>query len=379
MAGKGAHPSEKDVLAFLRKNPHFLERHPELFEAMVSGREGAGEKVQNIREHLLKKTMSERDALKKRLDSLLAAAREREEIEGKLRALERIIFRSRSLPSMLSRVAEELKRLFGLEEVCLSLKGGLDESLRGPSQEAGGPIIEVEEKLLEDLFQGDEPLLRGGMKRGNPPFFRHGEGLRSEALLPLRLDEELFGSLNLGSRSPERYHPELGVQLLKRFAFLLSVGIESLRERERLRRGAAFDEETAAIHPERLREFLSSEFSRADRYGNPLSLLLLLFGSEAKGCLPPGARLLKGRIRGSDILIRGKDASLVLLLPMTPLEGATKAGSRFSSLIIEEVLRPEALEEHNLFISLSAHPEGGAKSWEELLAQAERFLPGGPE
>ncbi len=378
MAGKGAHLREEDVLAFLSENPLFLESHPELFEALALGPEGVSDKVLNIRERLLRKVIGEKDALERRLKGLMEVARDREGIEEKLKDLERIIFTSKSLPLMLSRVTDELKRFFELDEVCLSLKEGIDESLRGLYEDKGGPIIGIEEKLLEDFLPGEDPLLRGDLERGSFPFFRDSEWLRSEAILPLRLEGELFGSLNLASRSPERFHPDLGVHLLKRFALHLSMGIAILRERECMRRTAAFDEETTAIHPQRLGEVLGSEFYRADRYGNPLSLLLFQFKGEAEASLPDSARLLKKTTRGSDILIRGTNANLVLLLPMTPLDGAAKASHRFSSLLSEEVIKPEALEEAKLLLSLSALPESGAKSWEELLAEAKRFLPGGP-
>jgi diguanylate cyclase (GGDEF)-like protein len=138
---------------------------------------------------------------------------------------------------------------------------------------------------------------------------------------------------------------------------------------------------------ERLRE----EFCRAQRYRDPVSLIMLDLDhfkrvNDEHGhpfgdlVLRETSELLFSRLRDPDICARYGGEEFAVILPKTPLRGAVTVGERFLDLMRKKTFLVEGVESepHELRITVSigiaAYPVEGVTSPEQLLKLADEAL-----
>ena len=135
------------------------------------------------------------------------------------------------------------------------------------------------------------------------------------------------------------------------------------------------DEVTGAIKEEHLAWRLAEEIGRAQRYGYPITVLVLAVDELDAGALGAGeavdtrvemARAIHSAVRRADSVAHHGAAGFSIILPHTPLRGALEAASKVASSISEAAgisVRCGVVE----------FPEDAA-TVEDLLSEAERAL-----
>ncbi len=173
-------------------------------------------------------------------------------------------------------------------------------------------------------FVEDEMLLR--------------EGIRSSVRLPLIAKGEAIGALCLDSSTPHCYgEPEL--ELLVPLGEQLAIAIENVRLFQEANRLAITDELTGLFNHRHFYHQLEQELKRAQRYGRPLSLIMLDIDffkryNDLNGHLAgdQALRSIAGRLgnntRGVDIVSRYGGDEFAIILPETDLNQALVQAER---------------------------------------------------
>jgi len=153
-------------------------------------------------------------------------------------------------------------------------------------------------------------------------------------LTALITGEDRVKGLELGANdyiTKPFYLPELMARI--------SVGERLTRERRQMELQAAHDPLTGLYNRRTFEERFTHEFARTQRYGRPLSILMIdiddfkkindQYGhDQGDVVIKSVARVLGERMRKSDISARFGGEEFIVLLPEVPLEGALQAGEK---------------------------------------------------
>ncbi|MDX9708041.1 MAG: sensor domain-containing diguanylate cyclase [Trichloromonas sp.] len=195
--------------------------------------------------------------------------------------------------------------------------------------------------------------------------------LGSLALVPVTLDGEVVGSLNLADRSVSRYAPGLNTVLVERLALKVSLCLSNVTAHEKLQKVAHHDPLTDLLNRRAMESILQREFDRALRYERPLSLVFIdlddfkrVNDTHGHDC---GDLLLKhladgmSRLcRASDVVTRFAGDEFVLILPET---GKERTEQLMARILGELARRPLLLDGEQIFVAASygiASTEDGA-------------------
>ena len=328
--------------------------------------------------------------LRRQLQSLLEAATANERKLDRFDALERRLMAVGSMEELVNLLLVDCRADFGLDAAELWLLDPEEELRRAlPAL----PMVKAPRLLdhhgpLKDLFgaaratrlvgPADAPLLVKA--------FGDGTSVRSAALLPLIRQGLLIGSLHLGACDPERYDAASGTKFLDRLSAIAAIAIESMLNRERLRRAGMTDGLTG-VHNRRYFDHRSLiEFSQAVRHRYPLACLFLDIDhfkaiNDGHGH-PTGDEVLRQvgglilrSLRTGDLAARYGGEEFVVLLPRTDLAGACEVAERIRLMVQDApFVTPEGGTVNATLSAGLAMLPAGATSFAELLNAADRAL-----
>lgn len=188
--------------------------------------------------------------LQDRLNNLIQIAKSNEQKQLNSQQYELSLLNSSGLEPLLSWILKEHKQRFRLTEVTLLL---LD------------PEYELQ-RLLESTTESS---------KWKQQLFPGCGALGSIALLPLVRQNQLIGSLNLGSRNPNRFQKNIGTQFLQHLAAVVAACIENARLHEQIKLVGLRDPLTGVNNRRFFEQRISEEFSRAIRNAVPLACLFV--------------------------------------------------------------------------------------------------------
>jgi diguanylate cyclase (GGDEF)-like protein len=213
----------------------------------------------------------------------------------------------------------------------------------------------------------------------------NASSLKSVALIPLRRQDRLQGSLNFGSADEKRFSRHLGTDFLAHLGVITSFAIENSINRARLVRSGLTDFLTGWHNRRYLHARLKEELARAQRQGTGLTCLLIdldrfkdindqhghLAGDVA---LREAAQRVDAHIRGSDAAARFGGDEFVVLAPGISPEQAAVLAERIRAAVCDPPL--ELPGGANVTLSVSIGIAGITLSRDEadLKAASERLL-----
>ena len=244
------------------------------------------------------------------------------------------------------------------------------------------------------------------------PFYDHPRPVLADLIIDMDWDsiKRLYGDKGLkrsqligGGLEGESYFPNLSQRYLYFLAapildedFRVAGAVETLldftdkrRLEDELRRLSVTDDLTGLYNQRSFYQTLTREVEEAQRYGMPLSLLLMdldhfksyndRFGHlEGDRVLAACANIVKKQVRSSDLACRYGGEELVVLLPHTSLEEATVVAERIRRAV-EEVRfhpRPEspqaAIGRITICVGVALFQEG--MSMEDLVRRADQAM-----
>jgi two-component system cell cycle response regulator len=222
--------------------------------------------------------------------------------------------------------------------------------------------------------------------RGHEEIARAGDPGAGGRPLSLRLgaDEGEIGRLLLYPPA-EGSFDEDAEQLAHWLAAQASIALENERLHRTVKRQAITDELTQLANRRRFTETLGLEVRRAERFGDPLALVLAdlddfkqindRYGhGTGDEVLRRFANVLRENVRDFDLAVRFGGEEFAVLLPATGLDGAEQLARRLAESLAQ--LRIPEIEEDRAPVTASfgvaAFPEAG--SAEELLSAADQAL-----
>ncbi len=325
--------------------------------------------------------------------TMIERIRENEELAGKFHEVESRILSVLNFRDFFEVLLTEISEIFDIPMVWFSLIEDHEVSQLIRQFFSAGVLRERMSLIDRDAFRAitrgqGSPLL---VDEGLLPYAKlcpagWNQRLGSMALVPVTIDGELVGSLNLADRSKERYRPGLNTVFIERLALKVSLCLSNVTAHEKLKKVAHHDPLTDLLNRRAMEGILHREFDRARRHNRPLSLVFLdlddfklvndTYGHDCGDELLK--HLAKGMLdmcRGSDVVTRYAGDEFVLILPETPPEKAERLMSRIQTVMRS---RPLAFEGNTVSVTTSfgvatsmdasiADPAGLLKAADKLL------------
>ena len=302
---------------------------------------------------------AENRRLREQLEEFKRGALHNEEVSQRFHRRELELLAADSLPTLLNTLTDGLERSFQVDELNVVIVDP-DYDIRGLMTHAkvgteGHPRVHFVEDIREH-----SPVYRRltGPWLGPWVSYEHGtlfsrSDLRSVALLPMERQGRLIGSLNLGSRDPERFTRSHATDFLARMATIASVCLENAANRERLFLSSLTDALTGLYNRRYLTRRLEEEIARAQRYAQPLSCLFIdvdhfkrindTYGHAAGDeVLRDLAGRLRSHLRPSDVAVRFGGEEFALLLPQIAAREAMRIAERMRVMVNGAPVRTRA-------------------------------------
>lgn len=204
--------SEQQVVDYLRGDPEFFARQPELVAAMriPHGQDGAV----SLLEHQVQVLRAQGEEARDKLKQLLGNARDNEELSQRMHRLTLALIECRAADEVFAALYEMLGEQFAADAAAVRV-------LVPPRNErdAGlGEFVSVEAGAraeIERVLANEKPVCgRLPAAQAELMFGARATEIASAALLPLG-EPERFGVLAIGSSDPQRFHPGMGTMFLR--------------------------------------------------------------------------------------------------------------------------------------------------------------------
>jgi two-component system, cell cycle response regulator len=308
--------------------------------------------------------------LRRDMHALLAEARRNEKTLRKFQALELRLLGCRSLAELTQMLLHDHRASFDWDVATLVLMDPEHELRRlmeglGLSERTRADVMLVADPgLLPRGYRAlRRPALGAWREAAHAALFpAKTEPLTSVAILPLVRNGVLIGSLNVGSRDPQRFRPGTGTDFLAHLAAIIAVCLETVIAQERLKRAGLTDALTGVNNRRFFDQRLPEEIARAWRSQSPLSLLLMDIDhfkaiNDAHGhlsgdrALQAVAALIRQQLRAIDVVARYGGEEFAVLLAGADGVAAVEVAERIRRCVAAQRFTIE--DHHTLALSLS--------------------------
>ncbi len=218
-------------------------------------------------------------------------------------------------------------------------------------------------------------------------------GIRSIIVIPVVFRTEVIGTLLLRTSRKSRMFTKREIKLLVALASASANALynaflyEKLdKEKTRLEKLAITDYLTGIYNIRYFYNRLEEEFSRSQRYRQPISCLMLdidhfknindFYGHRIGDIvLREFAQLVKRHTRKSDLFARYGGEEFILLLPQTSIKGGLIEAERLRKIVKEHQFKPLD-KEHGVRVSVgvSCAPHKKMKNFDDLINLADNAL-----
>lgn len=213
----------RDVLAYLRRNPDFLSRHPEALSLLRGPVRELGDGVHDFQHFQIERLRRELARLALEHRALLAASRGNLASQSRTHKAALAILSAASFEHLLQVVTTDLAVLLDVDVVTI----GVENAAAPPGRLGLHGIHLLSAGGIDALLGAERNILLLADTPGDPALFGGAAGLvRSQALLRLAFGRGApAGLLCIGTRQKGRFHPGLGTELLAFLARVLGITI----------------------------------------------------------------------------------------------------------------------------------------------------------
>lgn len=221
--------TDAQVVRFLRENPDFLERYPQLLsvirapERQFEDADEASGEVVDLQGAMLSRMRSELAQREEQSSELIDASRANLQSQNRVHAAVIAILSARSLDHMIEILTIDLAGLLNVDAVALCLEGGMVT----PTSAQGVRVVPV--GTIDKILDVSRTVSLRENVEGDRRIYGEAAGLvRSEAMLRLSVREDApCALLAMGSREPDRFHTGQGSELLTFLARILEHSIRT--------------------------------------------------------------------------------------------------------------------------------------------------------
>jgi uncharacterized protein YigA (DUF484 family) len=210
---------EESIAAYLRDNPDFFDRHPQLLETLVVPHSCGG--AVSLVEYQVSVLRDQVHEMRRRMQSLANNARDNEALSQRLHQLTLSLVECTRLDEVLTNLYQAMCEDFKADYAAIRLFADpVSDGDQGLGEFVGKRSEALE--LFTQVLASNKPIC-GHFKEGQLAFLfpENGAEIGSGALVPLGLNAR-FGVLAIGSRDAQRFHPGMGTIFLRQLGDIVS-------------------------------------------------------------------------------------------------------------------------------------------------------------
>lgn len=212
-------PDDESVAEFLRSNPDFLQKYPDILETLEISHDSGD--AASLIEYQVRVLREQNQQLRRKLQGLVNVARQNEGLVQKLYEFSLSIMDADDLSTLVRIIDEGLQKDFDADAVNVTLFAEQVPKNLGKNVRAVKSDDESLEMFKEFLAEPDTMCGRFQPKKLQVLFGPRGNKIESAALIPLGESCE-YGMLAIGSFEPDKFNPGMDTSFLKLMGQLFS-------------------------------------------------------------------------------------------------------------------------------------------------------------
>jgi len=218
-------PSAAQVIAYLRRHPDFLLRHPELLDAQQPPARHNGKTVVDLQQVMVEKLRRDVARLRADQDEIIANSRDNLNTQERIHLSVLNLLEAESFEQFIEILTGDLVLMLDVDVVNLCVE--MTEVSLGDSNIDGIQILEP--GAVDRIMGHNQNVLLRDEVEGDPEIFGGcAELVRSDALLRLRISPAApHGLIAFGTRHPGYFHPGQATELLSFLGKVIEFGIRS--------------------------------------------------------------------------------------------------------------------------------------------------------
>ncbi len=207
-------PTDEEIEAYLLRNPALLRDNPALLAGLSPpDRHADDDKVVDLQRHMVDRLSGEVRRLRDTQGAILAASRTNLATQGQIHEAVLALLDAADVAHFLHALTRDLPQILDLEAVSLAIEA----EAPGPNWSEGGDARLLPAGRVDDLLgEGRDVVLRTETRDGEMLFGPAAGLVQSDALVRLDLGPGgPAGLIAFGARSPGRFHPGQGTEILR--------------------------------------------------------------------------------------------------------------------------------------------------------------------
>jgi len=221
----------REVVAYLREHPDFLDRHPDALQLLRAPSRPAVDGVLDFQHFMLERLRGDLTRLQDEQKSLIATSRGNLASQCRVHKAVLAMLRAPSFEHLLQIVTTDLAVLIDVDIITLGVESSASRTPRLPVH----GIHLLPSGTVDRLLGPNRDNLLCTDIQGDPALFGEAAGLvRSQALLRLSFSRSApVGLMCIGTRTADTFQPGLGTELLTFLARTLEITIAQWLDRPR--------------------------------------------------------------------------------------------------------------------------------------------------
>lgn len=203
--------TEQDVINWLRDNPAFLSRHPELLDMMTPPKEKFGKGVADFQHYMVERLKADRDEILESTREIVENSRANMNSQTRIHRAILMMLEAANFESFINTITLDFPSLLDVDIVSLVVEteGGVVPQIHMQGVRAVSPGT-------IHLLMKDKPIKLEAHITGLDEIYGGGAGLvKSQALLKLHIGDHAPSALiAFGSRDPQTFESTQGTELV---------------------------------------------------------------------------------------------------------------------------------------------------------------------